>query len=103
MVLIPNRCKMIFQEKDVDITQTSWSKTPDAYDLALYEAAMACTADGDSDPSAPPRAVLEVTIILVFEFRDGNTPALIWTDKEKKDFMATAEKEITDTWSEQHQ
>jgi len=55
---------------------------PDAaYDLALYE------MDGHS----PPRGILVVFIILVFEFNDA--AGLTWSPQDKLDYMAKFKKE----------
>jgi hypothetical protein len=65
-----------------------------AYDLGLYE-----------ELGSSTRAVLEVTIILIFYFEDtGDTPGRKWKDdNEKALFMADFSKSCNAVWSEQHQ
>jgi hypothetical protein len=92
MALLPDTGKPICPpEKNVNIWQNSDYPTDAAYDLALYEEL----------GSKGTRAVLEVTIILVFDFIDKG--GLVWTAKEKTDFMSNFTTECTKTWSEKFQ
>jgi hypothetical protein len=87
MTLLPDRTKKIFSEDNVDITQGG-TKPEAAYDLALYEELGQIT-----------RAVLEVTIILVFDFEDTDSK---WTEKEKDDFMKIFRLACAAAWGEKH-
>ncbi len=87
MPLLPDRTKKIFSEDNVDITQGG-TKPQAAYDLALYEELGQIT-----------RAVLEVTIILVFDFEDADSK---WTEQEKLSFMSDFKKECAVAWGEKH-
>ncbi len=88
MGLIANKGKPIFPpETNVNLRQNSSFPTDAAYDLALYE-----------EVGHPDRAVLVVTIILVFDFKD--TTSLSWTATEKTDFMTDFTTACTKTWGE---
>jgi hypothetical protein len=89
MALMPNRAKLIHAEQNVDIPAAA--KTGDAYDLALFE-----------ETGTSARAVLEVTIILSFKFVDGGG-SLLWTAKEKTDFMDNFKTDVAAAWAEKHQ
>jgi hypothetical protein len=88
MALIPDKSKVIFPlEKNVDAKGGGNYTMKDTYDLALYE----------EMGSGGARAVLEVTMIIRFDFRGT------WTAAAKTKFMTDASTEIEKAWSEKHQ
>jgi hypothetical protein len=90
MTLVPDRGRPIFPlQENVDITQGG-TKPKATYDLALYEEL----------GSGGTRAVLVVTIILVFDFTYESSP---WTEQEKLDFMADVSNEVATAWGEQYE
>lgn len=87
MALVPDRGRPIFPlEKNVDITQGG-TKPKATYDLALYEEL----------GTKGTRAVLEVRIILVFDFTYDSVQ---WTAAEKTKFMADVSNDVAAAWGE---
>lgn len=94
MTLIADTGKKIFTEDNVDLSVAGVFITNDAYDLGFFPEA----------GTGGARAVLVVTVILVFEFVDtGTTPALQWTGAEKTKFMDDYKTQCSSVWGEKHQ
>jgi hypothetical protein len=91
-----------FTEENVD--PDGGSNIHSAYDAALYwEMGSGPKKDDDN------RGVLVVTVICIFNFKDGESalPAtkgnkLTWTDAEKTTFMADYKRICEAAWSEKH-
>jgi len=89
-VLIPNRSKRLFDERNVDCP--AGLKTSSAYDAILFE-----------EMGKPSRGVMEVTVICSLNFKDGKDgagAALTWSQKEKTDFMTNFRDVCTAIWNE---
>jgi hypothetical protein len=54
--------------------------------------------------SGGTRGVLEVTVKVCFTFLDGGSGGalVLWTDKEKADYMADFKRYCAAAWAEQH-
>jgi hypothetical protein len=89
MALKPNKGKMIYAEKNVDIP--GLDRPGSAYDLGLYR-----------ELGSDDRAVLLVTTICRLKFVDGSGPNMAWTGAEKSDFTSRLQATLIDAWSEKH-
>jgi hypothetical protein len=96
MALIPDKGKLL--AKDINVDPDGGSNIFDAYDARLYR-----------ELGSASRGVLVVTVICIFNFKDGESalPAtkgttLTWTDAEKTAWMADYKKACEAAWSEQH-
>ena len=96
MPIRPDKGKLLFSERNVDLT--AGLKWDAAYDLALFE-----------ELGNPRRGVLVVTVICSFKFKDGTSTKgpspgsqLTWTVGEKLAYMAGFKSGVERVWSEKH-
>jgi hypothetical protein len=87
MAVIPDKGKMYFVERNVDIPGIT--RPSSAYDLGLY-----------AELGASDRAVLICTVIANLTYKDGDN--LAWTGVEKTKFTADLKSTLISVWQEKH-
>lgn len=94
MLPVINWAKQVAFEGNVSIPKISSSRADSydrAYDLALFE-----------DRANKQALVLLVTIIMDFDFRDGDFGNGTWIDTDKRTFVDNLKAACEEAWSNQH-